>query len=113
MRSVTIKRAYEPAARSDGSRVLVDRLWPRGISKKKAALDGWMKDVAPSPRLRKWFGHKPERFKDFARRYRAELKGNPALEELRALKGKVTLIYGAKDPKTNHAIVLAKVLKRH
>jgi uncharacterized protein YeaO (DUF488 family) len=112
VRSVTIKRAYEPAVRSDGSRILVDRLWPRGISKRKAALDGWMKEVAPSPALRKWFGHKPERFKDFAKRYRAELKGNPALEDLRALKGKVTLVYGAKDPKINHAAVLAKVLKR-
>jgi uncharacterized protein YeaO (DUF488 family) len=112
VRSVTIKRAYEPAVRSDGSRILVDRLWPRGISKRKAALDGWMKEVAPSAALRKWFGHKPERFKDFAKRYRAELKGNPALEDLRALKGKVTLVYGAKDPKINHAAVLAKVLKR-
>jgi uncharacterized protein YeaO (DUF488 family) len=111
VRSVTIKRAYEPAVRSDGSRILVDRLWPRGISKRKAALHGWMKEVAPSPALRKWFGHKPERFKDFAKRYRAELKGNPALEDLRALKGKVTLVYGAKDPKINHAAVLAKVLK--
>jgi uncharacterized protein YeaO (DUF488 family) len=111
VRSVSIKRAYEPAARSDGSRILVDRLWPRGISKRKAALDGWMKEVAPSPHLRRWFGHKPERFKDFAKRYRAELKGNPALEELRALKGKVTLVYGARDSKINHAIVLAKVLK--
>jgi uncharacterized protein YeaO (DUF488 family) len=111
MRSVTIKRAYEPAARTDGSRILVDRLWPRGVSKRKAALDGWCKQVAPSPALRKWFGHKPERFKDFAKRYRAELKGNPALNELRDIKGKLTLVYGAKDPKINHAIVLAKVLK--
>jgi uncharacterized protein YeaO (DUF488 family) len=111
MRSVTIKRAYEPAAHSDGTRILVDRLWPRGISKRKAALDGWCKEVAPSPALRKWFGHKPERFKDFAKRYRTELKGNPALEELRTIKGKITLVYGAKDPAINHAIVLAKVLK--
>jgi uncharacterized protein YeaO (DUF488 family) len=111
MRSVAIKRAYDPPSSQDGTRILVDRLWPRGISKKKAALDGWMKDVAPSPALRKWFDHRPERFKDFARRYRAELKGSPALEDLRALKGKVTLVYGARDPKINHAIVLAKVLK--
>jgi uncharacterized protein YeaO (DUF488 family) len=111
MRSVTVKRAYEPAARSDGTRILVDRLWPRGISKRKAALDGWCKEVAPSSALRKWFGHKPERFKDFAKRYRAELKGNPALEDLRTIKGKVTLVYGARDPRINHAIVLAKVLK--
>ncbi len=111
MRSVAIKRAYDPPSSQDGTRILVDRLWPRGISKKKAALDGWMKDVAPSPALRKWFDHQPERFKDFARRYRAELKGNPALDELHSLKGKVTLIYGARDPRINHAIVLAKVLK--
>jgi uncharacterized protein YeaO (DUF488 family) len=111
MRSVAIKRAYDPPSSKDSTRILVDRLWPRGISKKKAALDGWMKDVAPSPALRKWFDHKPERFKEFARRYRVELKGNPALDELRGLKGKVTLIYGARDPRINHAIVLAKVLK--
>jgi uncharacterized protein YeaO (DUF488 family) len=111
MRSLALKRAYEPPAKGDGSRILVDRLWPRGLSKKKAALDGWMKDVAPSPALRKWFDHKPERFQEFAKRYRAELKANPALEELRDLKGKVTLIYGARDPKINHAVVLAKVLK--
>ena len=111
MRSVAIKRAYDPPSSQDGTRILVDRLWPRGISKKKAALDGWMKEVAPSPALRKWFDHKPERFKEFSRRYRAELKGNRALENLRALKGKVTLVYGARDPGINHAIVLAKVLK--
>ena len=111
MRSVAIKRAYARPADSDGTRVLVDRLWPRGISKRKAALDGWCKEVAPSSSLRKWFGHKPERFQDFAKRYRAELKGNPAVKELRNITGKVTLVYGAKDPEINHAIVLAKVLK--
>lgn len=111
MRSVAIKRAYEPPAASDGCRILVDRLWPRGLSKAKAELDGWNKAVAPSTALRQWFGHKPERFQEFAKRYRAELKGNPALDELRALKGKVTLVYGARDPKINHAIVLAKILK--
>lgn len=111
MRSVAIKRAYEPPSSQDGTRVLVDRLWPRGLSKAKASLDGWNKDVAPSTRLRQWFGHKPERFQEFAKRYRAELKGNPALDELRGLKGKVTLVYGAHDPAINHAVVLAKVLK--
>jgi uncharacterized protein YeaO (DUF488 family) len=111
MRSVAIKRVYEPSAQGDGSRILVDRLWPRGVSKHKAALDGWVKEIAPSPALRKWFGHKPERFKEFAKRYRAELKGNPAVKTLRAQKGKVTLVYGARDPKVNHARVLAKVLK--
>ena len=112
MRSVAIKRAYEPPAEKDGTRILVDRLWPRGLSKAKAALDDWAKEVAPSPGLRKWFGHREDRFSEFARRYRAELKGNPALDALRARKGKVTLIYGARDPKINHAVVLAKVLKR-
>ena len=111
MRSVAIKRAYDPAAASDGTRILVDRLWPRGLSKNKAALDGWNKQVAPSTALRQWFGHRPERFQEFAKRYRAELKGNPAVDELRALKGKVTLVYGTRDPAINHAMVLAKVLK--
>ena len=111
MRSVTIKRAYEPASAKDGTRILVDRLWPRGVSKAKAALDGWDKDVAPSPALRKWFDHRPERFQEFAKRYRAELKHNPAVAQLRAIKGKVTLIYGARDPAIHHAVVLAKVLK--
>ena len=112
MRSLAIKRAYDPVARSDGARILVDRLWPRGLSKRKADLDGWIKDVAPTPGLRKWFGHKPERFQEFSKRYRAELKHNPAVDELRALKGKVTLVYGARDPRINHAVVLAKFLRR-
>jgi uncharacterized protein YeaO (DUF488 family) len=111
VRSVAIKRAYEPPAPSDGCRILVDQLWPRGLSKAKAELDSWNKAVAPSTALRQWFGHKPERFQEFAKRYRAELKGNLALDELRTLKGKVTLVYGARDPKINHAIVLAKILK--
>ena len=111
MRSVAIKRAYEPPSATDGTRILVDRLWPRGLSKAKAALDGWNKEVAPSPGLRKWFGHKPERFAEFRKRYRAELAHNGAVKELRALKGKVTLVHGARDPAINHAVVLAKVLK--
>ena len=111
MRSVAIKRAYEPPSPKDGTRILVDRLWPRGLAKAKAALDGWNKDVAPTTALRTWFDHRPERFQEFAKRYRAELKHNPAVENLRALKGKVTLIYGARDPAINHAVVLAKVLK--
>jgi uncharacterized protein YeaO (DUF488 family) len=111
VRSVAIKRAYDPPSPRDGTRILVDRLWPRGLSKDKARLDGWNKKVAPSTRLRTWFGHRPERFQEFAKLYRAELKGNPGLAELRALKGKVTLVYGARDPAINHAAVLAKVLK--
>jgi uncharacterized protein YeaO (DUF488 family) len=111
LRAIAIKRAYDPPSSQDGTRILVDRLWPRGVAKAKAALDGWNKDVAPSTALRKWFDHRPERFAEFAKRYRAELKNNPTVAELRALKGKVTLVYGARDPAINHAVVLAKVLK--
>ena len=82
-----------------------------GLHAAKAGLDGWNKDIAPSPALRKWFDHRPERFQEFAKRYRAELKHNPAVDDMRALKGKVTLIYGARDPGINHAVVLAKFLK--
>ena len=111
MRSLAIKRVYEPPSAKDGTRILVDRLWPRGLSKAKAALGGWNKDAAPSPQLRKWFDHRPERFAEFSKRYRAELAHNPAVAQLRALKGKVTLVYGARDPAINHAVVLAKFLK--
>jgi uncharacterized protein YeaO (DUF488 family) len=109
-----IKRVYEPAKPSDGIRVLVDRLWPRGVKKSNARLDRWMKDVAPSPRLRLWFGHKPDRFAEFGKRYKKELAGNPAIPELRKLgKGKVvTLLYGARDPEVNHALVLQSVLRK-
>ena len=110
--SFQIKRIYEPASRSDGTRVLVDRLWPRGVKKADAHIDLWMKDVAPSPPLRQWFQHDPERFETFSRRYTSELKRNPALGELRKLgKGKpVTLLYGAHDPRINHARVLQAAL---
>jgi uncharacterized protein YeaO (DUF488 family) len=111
LRAVAIKRAYDPPSPTDGTRILVDRLWPRGVAKARAALDGWCKDVAPSTGLRKWFDHRPERFAEFSRRYRAELRHNPAVAQLRALKGKVTLVYGARDPAINHAVVLAKFLK--
>jgi uncharacterized protein YeaO (DUF488 family) len=108
-----IKRVYEPAAPSDGIRVLVDRLWPRGVSKSKAHLDHWMKDIAPSPKLRLWFGHRPERFAEFKARYRKEIKGNPQLAELRKLGrgARVTLLYGARDPEMNQAAVLQTILK--
>ena len=112
--SFTIKRIYETPKPSDGRRVLVDRLWPRGMKKTDAHLDDWIKDVAPSPALRTWFGHEPERFAEFRRRYKAELKGNAAVSELRAAgrRSKVTLLYAAHDPKVNHAIVLKSVLDR-
>jgi uncharacterized protein YeaO (DUF488 family) len=112
--TILIKRAYVPASPSDGIRVLVDRLWPRGIKKVSAKFTLWMKDVAPSPELRVWFGHKPERFKEFAGRYKKELAGNPRINELRKLaRGRaVTLVYAARDPEVNHAVVLQSVLRR-
>ncbi len=110
---IQIKRIYEAAAADDGFRVLIDRLWPRGISKERAALDDWWKDIAPSPELRTWFGHKEERFAEFAEKYRAELStGTAALthmvtvSEHLAAGENVTLLYGAKDPKINQAVVL-------
>jgi uncharacterized protein YeaO (DUF488 family) len=109
-----IKRAYEPAERSDGMRILVDRLWPRGVKKATLKLDRWIKEVAPTPQLRQWFGHKPARFAEFSRRYRAELAANTAVAELRKLgeRKTVTLIYAARDPTVNHALVLESVLQR-
>ena len=110
--AVAIKRIYEPAVPADGTRILVDRLWPRGVSKARAKLALWMKEIAPSPKLRVWFGHRPERFSEFGRRYKRELTGNPALGELRTLarRERVTLLYGAHDPKINHAAVLQSIL---
>ncbi len=108
-----LKRAYEPAAAADGVRVLVDRLWPRGISKQQAVLDEWMKEIAPSAELRKWFGHEPAKWAEFQRRYKAELRQHHAeLERLReiATKGTLTLVYGARDEQHNDAVVLREVL---
>ena len=112
--TVALKRAYEAPADTDGTRVLVDRLWPRGVPKARARIDVWLKDVAPSTQLRKWFGHDPDKWTEFQRRYRAELKGSEALAELRKLarEGHVTLVYGAKDEEHNDAVVLAKLLRR-
>ena len=92
----------------------MDRLWPRGVTKSGAKVDIWLKDVAPSTELRKWFGHEPEKWSEFQKRYRAELKGNPALSELKehARKGSVTLVYAAKDELHNGAVVLKQVLGR-
>ena len=108
-----IKRVYESATPSDGKRILVDRLWPRGVKKTDLALDDWMKDVAPSVPLRLWFDHDPNRFAEFGRKYKAELAKNPALAKLRELgKGQlVTLLYAAHDPEINHAVVLQSVLQ--
>jgi uncharacterized protein YeaO (DUF488 family) len=112
---VRLKRAYEPASDEDGYRVLVDRLWPRGVSKKQAELDDWEKELAPSSKLREWFGHEPERFPEFRRRYINELRANrPRLRELRrrARTGTLTLVYSAHDSEHNDAVVLAEVLRR-
>jgi len=108
-----LKRAYVPAEPQDGARILVDRLWPRGVSKSKAALDDWMKDIAPSTELRQWFGHDPARWAEFQRRYRAELREHGAeLDRIRALvrTQTVTLVYGARDEAHNEAVVLKDVL---
>jgi uncharacterized protein YeaO (DUF488 family) len=100
---------YDPPTADDGYRVLVDRLWPRGLTKERAHVDLWLKDVAPSDGLRRWFRHEEPRFDEFARRYRAELAENPAVEELRAVLEEhpvVTLLFGAKDEEHNQAVVV-------
>lgn len=110
---IKLKRAYEPPARGDGTRVLVDRIWPRGVSKGAAALDHWLKEVAPSTELRRWFGHDPARWTEFRRRYRSELAQHPeALAGLRRLArgGPLTLVYGARDTEHNEAVVLRELL---
>ena len=111
---IRIKRVYEPASADDGVRILVDRLWPRGVSKADAAIDRWMKDIAPSADLRRWFGHDPDRWREFHRRYVQELRQHEAeLNELRALgrKRPVTLLYGARDEQHNDAVVLKELLQ--
>jgi uncharacterized protein YeaO (DUF488 family) len=113
--AINIKRIYDPSSPNDGFRVLVDRLWPRGISRERANLDLWLKDAAPSPDLRRWFGHDPDKFKEFSFSYQAELEKNPVVNELEQLietNKTVTLLYGAKDSKVNHAVVLKSYLVR-
>jgi uncharacterized protein YeaO (DUF488 family) len=110
---IRIKRIYEEPQPDDGFRVLVDRLWPRGISKQRASTDIWLKDIAPSSELRQWFGHRVDRFDAFARQYEAELDDNPAVHQLRAIVSAhptVTLLYGAKEETANNAVVLAGYL---
>lgn len=109
-----LKRVYEPPAHSDGRRILVDRLWPRGLSRKNAAVDEWMKDVAPSAELRRWFGHDPQKWPEFKRRYKHELRAHADLVRgitARASRGTVTLVYGARDEAHNDAVVLAGVIR--
>jgi uncharacterized protein YeaO (DUF488 family) len=112
MGRLVIKRVYDPPAADDGYRVLVDRLWPRGLTKAAAHLDLWAKDLAPSPDLRKEFNHQPERFAEFRHHYLSELARNPAVEGFRAelKRPKVTLLYGAHDRANNHALVLMEFL---
>jgi uncharacterized protein YeaO (DUF488 family) len=112
---IRLKRAHEPMASTDGYRVLIDRLWPRGISRERARLDAWEKELAPSTKLRRWFGHEPKRFEEFRRRYMEELRDQRArLTTLRrrARAGTLTLVYAAHDTEHNDAVVLAEVLRR-
>ena len=112
---IRLKRAYEPAASSDGYRILIDRLWPRGVSRDQAKLDEWERELSPSAELRQWFDHEPGRFKEFRRRYIEELRQRrPRLTKLRrrARDGTLTLVYAARDSEHNDAVVLAEVLRR-
>jgi uncharacterized protein YeaO (DUF488 family) len=113
---IRVKRIYEGASAEDGTRVLVDRLWPRGVSKQAAALSLWLKDIAPSTELRQWFDHDPSRWQEFGHRYRAELHRNAeAVGHLRNILelGRVTLLYGAHDTAHNHALILADYMRDH
>lgn len=111
---ISIKRVYEAPARADGKRILVDRIWPRGLTKTKAGIDLWLKEVAPSTELRKWFDHDAEKWTEFQKKYKAELKTNAAFDELKAAakSGKVTLLFAAKDEQHNNAVVLQHALAR-
>lgn len=109
-----LKRVYDPPSKDDGMRILVDRLWPRGIKKDEAKIDEWMKDIAPSDELRKWFSHEPSKWEEFKRRYREELKKNHSLIERLSLESKigtVTLLFAAKDEEHNNAVVLKEVIE--
>ena len=113
-RKLQLKRVYEAPHKDDGTRILVDRLWPRGLTKEKAKVDLWLKEIAPSTELRKWFGHDPKKWETFRARYQTELKNHP--DELKLLKskanqGRVTLIYGARDQEHNEALVLKQFLE--
>jgi uncharacterized protein YeaO (DUF488 family) len=112
---VTLKRAYEPKAPSDGRRILVDRLWPRGMSKSRIAINEWIKEVAPSAELRRWFAHDPKKWPEFRRRYKQELRAQSDLVDRlarMARRGRVTLVFGARDEAHNDAVVLVEVIRR-
>jgi uncharacterized protein YeaO (DUF488 family) len=112
---VRLKRAYEPPASDDGTRIVIDRLWPRGIRKTDAGIDEWMKEIAPSTELRKWFSHDPERWPEFRRRYQSEIRHRDELDQLRALAlhGRITLVFSAHDEAHNNAVVLKDLLLDH
>jgi uncharacterized protein YeaO (DUF488 family) len=114
MSMVQLKRAYEKPSKADGERVLVERLWPRGVTKERAAVNLWLKDIAPSPQLRKWFGHDPAKWKQFERRYWNELKGHAEAVDLlrrKAKRGTLTLVYSAHDEEHNAAVALKTLLE--
>jgi uncharacterized protein YeaO (DUF488 family) len=116
MAMIALKRIYEDPCPEDGFRVLVERLWPRGLTKERAAVDLWLKDVAPSPELRKWFGHDPDRWEQFQERYRRELRGKKDAIQLlkqKAKEGTITLVYAARDEEHNGALVLNRYLQGH
>lgn len=112
---IHLKRAYEAASPDDGYRILVERLWPRGVSKARARLDLWLRDSAPSQDLRQWYSHDPDKWQEFQKRYRAELKTNPAVQELKRIVERepvVTFVYGARDEQHNSALVLKSFVER-
>lgn len=114
--AINIKRIYEPAEKSDGYRILVDRLWPRGIKKEEIHINQWMKEIAPSTELRKWIHQDPDKWPQFITKYHAELKGSAALQELLDIlhdHKTVTLLYAAKDEQQNHALVLQRFINKH
>lgn len=113
--NITIKRVYEEPSKEDGERILIDRLWPRGLTKEKAKIGLWLKEIAPSTELRKWFGHDPSKWNEFKKRYIAEIKKNKdvlAQLEGQLKDGKITLVYGAKDEEHNDAVVLKEYLEK-
>ena len=114
--TINLKRVYENPTPADGTRILVDRLWPRGLTKEKAGIDVWLKEIAPSTALRQWFAHDPDKWAEFQKRYHEELKKNPAQVSLlkeQTKKGAVTLVYGAKDEEHNETLVLKELLCHH
>jgi uncharacterized protein YeaO (DUF488 family) len=111
---VKTKRIYDPVDPADGYRVLIDHVWPRGVSRERAKLDEWARELAPSDELRKWFDHVPERFEEFRARYRRELRGHAELIDqlrARAMRGRLTIVYAARDRRHNNAVVLAELIR--